>query len=99
MRNGCMQLVIEFITSFKYRHGFQFSESNIFRVPNGTFQDGNDTLVSFYAIYPDGLQGDGRFPVPRSVLLSALNDRLEAVVESTQVDTIIEGNFIVNFHI
>lgn len=55
--------------------------------------------MSYYAIYPDGLLGDQRVPVPRSVLLSALNARLAAVVASTGVNATIEGKFIVNFHI
>ena len=52
--------------------------------------------MSYYAIYPNGLLGDQRVPVPRSILLSALNARLAAVVASTGVNATIEGKFVVN---
>lgn len=79
---------------FTYRHGIEFSESNIFRIPDGTIQDGDDTLVSFYGNYPDGLGGG---PIPRAVLLGALNERLDSIVAFTEVPAVIEGKVVVIF--
>ena len=85
-------LLIEYTTFIiPYRHGFQFSEANIFRVPNGTIQGNSDLLVSYYVIYPAGIQGATQVLVPRTVLLNTLNDRLDAVVASTGVPAVIEG--------
>lgn len=50
--------------------------------------------MSYYGIYPSGTQGIDRVPVPRSVLLSALNNRLDAIVASTGVTAIVEGKFV-----
>jgi hypothetical protein len=56
--------------------------------------DNNDLLVSYYGIYPDGILNGTRVPIPRSVLLDALNNRLDAIVASTGVNATIEGMFI-----
>ncbi len=88
---GCITFIIS------YRHGFQFSESNVFRLPNGTIQDNNDLLVSYYAIYPDGIH-DATTVIPLTVLLNALTSRLDAIVRastvSTGVNVTIEGTFL-----
>ncbi|XP_028400186.1 LOW QUALITY PROTEIN: mucin-like protein [Dendronephthya gigantea] len=65
-------------------HGFAFTESNVFRLSNGTTKDNGDLLVSYYALYPNGTRDDGRLSVPLSVLLSAITDGLDAISAATK---------------
>lgn len=71
-----------------------FSEVDVYRVSNGTMEDSDDLLVSYYAVYPASTFGDARVTVPIHVLVRALNENLATIVAANGVNTVIEGTFI-----
>ena len=72
--------------SYDFRAGFEFSENNVHRIQSDPSQDGNDTSVSFYALYPNGVHNDTNIPVPKMVLFNAIKENLDDIRESTDLD-------------
>lgn len=72
-----------FECSLKRRNGFSFNELNIQRIPNDPQNSGNDALVSFYALYPNGTQNDNGVPVPVSALVNAWSEQLSTIQQQT----------------
>ena len=67
------------------RNGFTFTELNIHRIPNDPKDDGDDALVSFYALYPNGTQNEDGNPVPLAALLNAWNEQLRTIRNDTNL--------------
>lgn len=65
------------------REGFVFSELNVNRLPQNPIDDGNDALVSFYAVYPAGVQNGTNVPVPKMVLVDAWSEQLTSIQDQT----------------
>lgn len=77
--------VVECILS-KYRNGFAFTELQVHRLPNNPQNDGNDGLISFYALYPNGTQNTDGVPVPQAVLVRAWTERLDKIKQETGLE-------------
>ncbi|XP_028401634.1 mucin-like protein [Dendronephthya gigantea] len=68
------------------RNGFAFTELHVHRLANNPQNDGNDALISFYALYPNGTQSTAGVPVPRTVLVTAWTDRLDKIKQDTGLE-------------
>lgn len=60
-----------------------FSELNVNRLPGNPVDDGSDSLVSFYVVYPDGVKSETNVPVPQSALLNAATEHLKSIEKDT----------------
>ena len=79
---GYVHLLIHF-AFLKHRSGFTFTELHIHRIPNDPRNDGQDVLVSFYSLYPNGTQNDDGAPVPQAALVNAWLEHLNTLQTDT----------------
>lgn len=52
-------------------------------LPGNPIDDGSDSLVSFYAVYPDGVKSEANVAVPQSALLNAAREHLKTIERDT----------------
>lgn len=69
----------------KRRSGFTFTELHIRRIPNDPKDDGNNTLVSFYALYPNGTLNIDGVPVPLTILINAWTTQLATIQQDVSL--------------
>lgn len=82
-------LIFALCLFFKHRSGFTFTELNIHRIPNDPRDDGNDALVSFYGLYPNGTQNSDGVPVPLGVLINAWSEQLSTIKKDTNLQLMV----------
>lgn len=71
-----------------FRYGFEFNEQDIHRIPSDPTQDGRDTSISIYALYPNGTLFGMDIPVPQQVLFNAIRENLDSIRDSTGLDSL-----------
>lgn len=76
------------IFNLYFRSGFVFTEQNVHRIPTDPTQEGGDTSVSFYALYPNGVRNGTDIPVPKQVLSEAIKENLDNIRASTGLDSL-----------
>lgn len=58
---------------------------HIHRVPNDPQDSENGTLISFYALYPNGTQNNDLVPVPLTAAQNAWSERLGTIQQRTNL--------------
>jgi hypothetical protein len=76
------------VCNLSFRSGFLFSEQDVHRTPSQPTQEGSDTSVSYYAIYPNGTRGEAGIPVSQQVLTEAIKEDLANIRTSTGLDSL-----------